>query len=168
MTITDLIPWKQKDDPLIIRKENISSLSLQDEFDRMLENLFVDGWNLNPFEMNNVNRSGFTPQLDIHESDKDYQVSIELPGMNEKDIQVNLSDKCLTISGEKKSETKDKKNGFYRSERSFGRFQRQIRLTSDVNEKEVAAVFKNGVLRITLPKMETYEASARKITIKKG
>ena len=167
MTITDLIPWKLKDNSIGDNKKNNPSLLVQNEFDRMLENFFDDGWSLNPFEMINKNMSGFTPQLDIHESDKDYQVSVELPGMDEKDIQVSLSEDCLTISGEKKNETREKKNGFYRSERSYGSFQRQVRLPSNVNEKGAMATFKYGVLKITLPKVETIDSFPKKIVIKK-
>lgn len=168
MTINDLIPWKQKNKPVNRIQESETYPVLQNEFEQMLDNFFEDPWSAHPFDMINQNMSGFMPQMEIDESDKSYQVTVELPGMEEKDIQVNLNDGLLSICGEKRSESKDKKSGYYRSERSYGCFERQIRLSSNVNEKEIAATFKNGLLKITLPKHQVSSSPVKKITIKNG
>ncbi|MDE5458786.1 Hsp20 family protein, partial [Bradyrhizobium sp. CSA112] len=89
------------------------------------------------------------PQIDIEETDKEVRITAELPGLDEKDVSLEIANGVLSISGEKKSESEYKARRF--SERYYGRFQRRIPL-EDVEEDKVSAAFKNGVLTVTVPK----------------
>jgi len=93
-----------------------------------------------------------TPHVDISDKGKELKVSVELPGMDKDDVEVNLDDNALTIRGEKKSEETEEKEGYYMSERSYGAFQRIIPLPVEVDPEKVKAKFKKGVLNIVLPK----------------
>jgi HSP20 family protein len=98
------------------------------------------------------------PSMDEREDDKGYHVKVDLPGMDQKDVEVTLADGMLTIKGEKKMEEEEKGKEFYRKERAFGSFRRTLALPVEVDEAKVYASFKNGVLTIDLPK----SAEARK------
>lgn len=95
------------------------------------------------------------PSVDVHETEKDVTLEVELPGLNKKDIKIGVKDDILTISGErnhKKEETKDK--NFSRVERHYGKFERSFCLTENVNAAGISAQYKNGLLTLTLPKTE--------------
>jgi len=98
----------------------------------------------------------------VSETDKEVKVTAEVPGLDEKDIAVDLADGVLSISGERKSETEDKDRLF--SERYFGRFERRIRV-DDVEPEKVAASFKKGVLTVTLPKTAKAQQKVKRIAI---
>jgi HSP20 family protein len=103
------------------------------------------------------------------EREKEIEVTAELPGMSEEDIDITLARDVLTIKGEKKQETEDKGNNYYRMERSYGKFSRVIPLPDGVVDNEnVDATFKNGVLTITLPKLEEAQQVSRRITVNAG
>ncbi len=99
------------------------------------------------------------PAMDVHQDDKQIEITAELPGVNEQDIDLSVEDGVLTLSGEKKSERKDEQSGY--SERSYGRFERRITLPSNVDEDNCSADFKDGVLRITIPKSEEKQRAKR-------
>jgi HSP20 family protein len=113
------------------------------------------------------------PRVDVSETAKDMTLTVELPGVEEKDIDVSLSGNQLTIKGEKKSEHEDKKDEqgrvFHRVERSYGAFQRTMTVPFDVESDKVSAQFKDGVLTITLPKPidATGQPQARRIEVKR-
>jgi HSP20 family protein len=98
----------------------------------------------------------------VNETDKDVKVVAELPGLEEKDVDVELADGVLTISGEKKSETEDKERRF--SDRYYGRFERRIPI-EDVDQDKVAAKFDKGVLTVTLPKSPAARQKVKRIAI---
>lgn len=106
------------------------------------------------------------PRFDVSETDDAVVVEAELPGMSEKDIALTLQDNILTLKGEKKREKETKKKNVYVSERSYGHFQRSLQLGSNVDAEKVDASFKQGVLTITVPKLETEKSKARTIDIK--
>jgi HSP20 family protein len=108
------------------------------------------------------------PRVDLKETDGALEVQAELPGVAEKDIEVQLNDGVLTIKGEKKQEREEKEKGWYLMERSFGSFLRQIPLPVEVDEDKVEAKFDKGVLHITLPKSAKAEAKTKKIAVKGG
>ena len=108
------------------------------------------------------------PAVDIVEHDKGYQVTAELPGMEEKDIDVKFADGVLTIKGEKKEESEERQKDYYRSERRFGAFQRSFRVPDGVEPDEIEATVKNGVLTVLLPKSDEAQKREKKIEIKKG
>jgi len=150
-----ILPYK-REGHLPVKREEIEPLGLlRREIDRLFEN-FTLGFTLEPFrtlEERIVERfRQFTPVVDVTETDKNLNVNVELPGMDEKDIKLSVTDGHLMIRGEKKEEKEEKKKGFYRTERTFGEFSRVIPLPTGVDTKRVSSVFKKGLLRITIPK----------------
>ncbi|HYZ63508.1 MAG TPA: Hsp20/alpha crystallin family protein [Acetobacteraceae bacterium] len=101
------------------------------------------------------------PHMDVSETDKEIRIQAELPGVSENDIEVSLNDDVLTIRAEKKQERKEEREGVHISERSFGTFQRAIRLPFHVNPDQVQARFENGVLSVALPKTQPQDRSKR-------
>jgi HSP20 family protein len=168
MTMLDLIPWKRSEKAPVRQTQTDSILRLRDEMNRLMDDFFEDPWSLRPSQAFDTTLTRFIPHLDLNESDKEIAVSVELPGLNEKDVQVTLQNQVLTISGEKKSESNDKGEGFFRSERSYGAFCRQLELPENVDEENVSAVFKNGVLNISVPKRQAEPVASKKILIKRG
>jgi HSP20 family protein len=95
------------------------------------------------------------PALDIRETEKQYVITLEVPGVEEKDIQLTLDKDVLTVRGEKRQEQETKEGGYHRIERSYGSFQRALNLPEDADQDSIKASFKNGVLTITIDKRET-------------
>jgi len=106
------------------------------------------------------------PSIDVDETDQAYRVTAELPGLTEKDVELNLRDNTLTISGEKRSEHQEEKGGRRYAERSFGRFERAIPFPLEVDADRVDAVFTNGVLTVTLSKNEKAQDKTRRIEVR--
>ena len=106
------------------------------------------------------------PHVEVAETDREIKVTAELPGLDEKDVKVELSNNTLTIDGERKGETEDQNRWF--SERYYGRFQRRVPLDWDVEEDKVVASFRNGVLTVTLPKSENAPEQTKRIPINAG
>jgi HSP20 family protein len=102
------------------------------------------------------------PSIEVSETDKDVKITAEVPGLEEKDMQLELANGVLTIKGEKKTETEDKERLF--SERYYGRFERRIPV-EDVDEDKVWANFKNGVLTVTMPKAPQTQSKVKRIAI---
>ena len=106
------------------------------------------------------------PAVDLVESDKAYEVTAELPGMDEKNIDVKVTDGRLTIKGEKQEEKEEKKKDYYLHERRFGSFERSFELPESVDAEKIEASFKKGVLTVTLPKKAEAQKPAKKIEVK--
>jgi HSP20 family protein len=111
-----------------------------------------------------ISQAVFSPRIDVAETETALTVSAELPGLDEKDVTVELEDEVLTISGEKKAESETTEKGWYRAERHYGSFRRVIPLPTDVQADAAKAVFKRGVLSIDIPKKP--EAVQKKHTLK--
>jgi HSP20 family protein len=107
---------------------------------------------------------GWVPSLDFSETKSDLVVKAELPGIDPKGIDISLNEGVLTIKGEKRQEKEEKEEGYHLVERSYGSFTRSIRLPREVQNDKINAFYKNGVLKITLPKSE--EAKKKEIKIK--
>ena len=105
------------------------------------------------------------PQIEVLHNNDQFMVRADLPGLTKDDVNVEVADNLLTISGERKDEKEEKREGFYRSERSYGSFYRQIPLPEGAISDKAAANFRNGVLEITMPAAKL-EASTRKLEIK--
>lgn len=105
----------------------------------------------------------WTPAVDIAEKEDGISLTFELPGIDQKDIEVEINDGTLTIKGEKKCETKVDEGNYHRVERSYGSFERSFALRADIKEDEIKATFKNGVLEILLPKTE--ESKPKKVSV---
>lgn len=147
---------------------------LRQEMDRLFDGFFGGGgsrslvdWNWDPFrEMRGAAPLVSLPQIDIHENDKAYVIEAELAGMNEKDVELAVKDDVLTLKGEKKEEKKEEKKDYLLSERSYGSFQRSFRLPDGVDRDKISAEFRNGVLRVTLPKTTKAQQESKKIQIR--
>lgn len=164
MTMRSLMPWRRGREDTVA--DNPIEL-FQRDMNRLFDDFFGRGFGLQPFGSWGEAWDRFSPRVDVVESDKDITVSAELPGLEENDIEVNLAQGVLTLRGEKRAEREDKGRNTYRAERIYGAFRRDIALPAEVDESKVDAVFKNGVLTITLPK--TVESQTRKkIKIKSG
>jgi HSP20 family protein len=169
VNVRDLIPGNRSPSgsPALYR-ETDPFMALHREVNRLFDDMFrgfdaptfgrlpsaVTGW------------SASWPNLEVSETEREVRVTAELPGLEEKDVEILLDDGMLTLRGEKKSETEDKSRQL--SERFYGRFERQIALGPEVEQDKVAATFKNGVLTITLPKSERAQSKARRIAISTG
>ena len=110
--------------------------------------------------------SGLMPVVDIADTANAYEVSAELPGLDEKNIQVSFSDGMLTIKGEKTEEKEEKKKDYSVSERRYGSFQRSFSIPGGVDAEKINATFKNGVLTVSLPKGAEVQNNVKKIEIK--
>ncbi len=137
-------------------------------FDRDIEELFDRAFRgFAPATDAKDDRSALlSPRVDVLEADHGYTVTAELPGLEEKELKVELSDGTLTIEGEKTAERNDTKGDFHVGERSFGTFKRSFQVPADVDIEGIDAAFKNGVLTVTLPKKEEAKATVKKIDVK--
>ncbi|MFP4003845.1 MAG: Hsp20/alpha crystallin family protein [Alphaproteobacteria bacterium] len=108
------------------------------------------------------------PDVDVSETKEALEVDVDLPGLQERDIDITLSNGVLTITGERKEEREEKGRNFFRAERSLGHFSRRIMLPYNVDEDRVEARFDRGVLHITMPKSQEVKSRERHIEIKKG
>ncbi len=108
------------------------------------------------------------PATEASSDDGAYRIAMELPGVEEKDIQLTVDQGMVTVKGEKKAEREEKGDTWYFSERQFGSFSRSFRLPSDVDEGAVKADLKDGVLTISVPKKKPAESTAKRVKIGKG
>lgn len=148
---------------------------LHQEIDRLFDE-FSRGFSMFPFGRRALDwepswraetgNGALMPSVDVAETDKAFEVTAELPGMTEDNIDVSLADGVLTLKGEKKEEKEQKEKGYYLSERRYGSFQRSFRLPEGVDENKIEANFEKGVLKITLPKTPEAVKQAKKIAIK--
>jgi HSP20 family protein len=165
MPITDLIPWKRKD-PVSLgerpapRSEEHSLATFQEEIDRLFDN-FLRGSGFGSLDRMSEGWEVFNPQVDAVESDEEIRVSVELPGMDENDIDVTVSRDALTISGNKHQEERRERRNYYHAERSYGSFTRSVPLPCEVDASKADAVFRKGLLTITLPKVARSSTSKR-------
>ena len=108
------------------------------------------------------------PALEMTESRKQYKITVELPGIDSKDVEVNVEDDMLRIAGEKKTEREEDEKGYHIAERSYGAFERLVRLPAAAQADKIKAKCKNGVLTITIPKDGEAESRTRKIAVEQG
>ncbi len=164
MAIGDLIPKKRRD-------ELAARVDFEHPFDALhremdsLFNSFAKGMDIVPFGPG-AKAGGFMPKVNVVEDDKALTITAELPGMDEKDIEVTLTKDSVTLKGEKKAEKEEKEKGYYRMERSFGSFTRTIPLAAEIDEDKVEAKFSKGVLNVKLPKTIQAQAAYKKVEVK--
>ncbi len=141
------------------------------EMDRLFDDFAGGFWGGSPFGPSR--RRGETtlagaPAVDLAETDKGYEITAELPGMDEKNIDVKLANGILSIKGEKQEEKEEKDKNYYRRERSFGSFERSFHVPDNVDAEKIEASFKYGVLSVKLPKTAEAQKGAKKIDVKTG
>jgi len=148
--------------------------ALHREIDRLFDDFGTGFWRF-PFRRSVFDVEPFwqrepswqmTPAMDMAETDKAYEISAELPGMSESDVEVVAANGMLTIKGEKKEEKEEKNKGYYLSERSYGSFQRRLQIPDEVDTDKIEATFKKGVLIVTLPKTVEAQKPEKKISVK--
>ncbi|MGV3278812.1 Hsp20/alpha crystallin family protein [Rickettsiales bacterium LUAb2] len=114
------------------------------------------------------NNLSFSPNVDIVENDKEYQLILEVPGVNENDLKINLENNKLTVSGEKKQDNNSNNQNYHRSERFYGSFQRSFNLPEDSNLNNIDASFKNGILTISIARKAELKPIQRQINIRRS
>jgi len=162
--LKSLVPWRNNSVTAPAMRGDFFDpfVNFRREVNRMFDDFFDGaGWS-------GSGRSGMMPAVDVHEDEKELVVTAELPGVSEKDIEVNLAGDMLTIKGEKKSEHEHKNGDSWRMERHYGSFERVIDLPFDVKDGQVDAKFSNGVLSVRIPKPADLQRSTRKIEVKAG
>lgn len=144
---------------------------LHKEVDRLFEDFMGDfrPWR-SGIRLWDQGNEELVPKINVSETDKEVQVTADLPGIDEKDIEVTLSDGILSIKGERKAEKeeKDEKKSFHRIERSYGLYRRSIALPCEVEENKIKADFAKGVLTIKMPKSAKAKSKVKKISVKAG
>ena len=105
----------------------------------------------------------WSPSVDISEDESEYLIKMDIPGMDKKDIKVNYQDGRLTVTGERKTETKEEEKDYIRQERYRGSFYRSFTLTDTIKDEEIQATFKDGVLKLVVPKAETVKPKSIKV-----
>jgi HSP20 family protein len=144
--------------------------ALRNEIDQIFDDFGSGFWN-RPFRSlarleRDLSKSISSPAVDVAENDKAYEITAELPGLDEKNIDIKLDKGGLTIKGEKREETEEKKKDYYVSERRYGAFERYFALPDGINADKIEATFKNGVLKVLLPKTEEAQKPAKTINVK--
>lgn len=136
---------------------------LRDEIDRLFDDfpLGLPARSIFAFSP----RATVIPAMELAETDRGYEVSVELPGLEEKDIDVEFADGILSVSGEKRDESEKKENGYHISERRYGSFRRQLTLPADADPDTIEARFSQGVLKLVMKKDQTTASRTRKIKV---
>jgi len=127
---------------------------------------FFSGFDVTPRSFAGKGFGAFSPSVDVKESEGEFTIRAELPGVEEKDIEVTVTGDSVTIKGEKNEEKEDKGESYYYMERSYGSFNRVIPLSAETDADKAQASFKNGVLNITIPKSQAAKAKGTKVPIK--
>jgi len=148
--------------------------SLRREIDRLFDD-FDGGFWRSPFRRSAFDVVPFwgrestwptAPAVDFTDTDKAYEITAELPGLDEKNVEVKVANGVLTIKGEKQEEKEEKKKDYYLHERNFGSFERSFQVPEGVDTDKIEANFKRGVLTVTLPKKPEAQKATKKIEVK--
>ncbi len=170
MTLKKLIPWnkdkkeKDKETQLEVKEKYISPrdyfMDIQRRFDEIFEEFAFN------FGFPSLSESKFYPKIDVREDERNLVIYAEVPGLDEKNLDISITKDSLILSGEKKTEYEDKSPNYYKKEISYGNFKRIIPLPVEVDESKAEAKYKNGVISILIPKLHKEEKKVKKIPIK--
>ena len=170
MAIGNLVPWRWGSLRSFDEDRSFDAFRAEmDSLHRSIDRLFADSWNggFGPSLLSDAWATAkITPSLDVVDEDKGFRVTIELPGMTDKDVAVTVNDRTLTVRGEKKEEKEKKEKDVFRRERAYGSFRRTIELPGDVDTAKIEAKFKDGVLTIDLPKTKEAQERVKQIPVK--
>lgn len=159
MTEQTALPAKTRSEPAV----PAVFTRLRDEIDRLFEDFSFTRSSRGIFAFPAI--AELSPAMELVENKDHYSLSVELPGMEEKDIDIKCADGVLTISGEKRQESEEKTDDFLVTERSYGSFKRQLTLPADVNPDKINAKYAKGVLKLTLKKDEKAQSRVKRIAI---
>ena len=161
MKFENLIPtqWDSYSKPVRYNPE-YPFFTLDGDMDRFLNHLNTDF-----FDFRTIPEENHFPKVDVTETKNEFSISAELPGIDDKDIDVTLDDGTLTLKGEKKVEKEDKQGEFYSRERSYGSFQRTFKVPETIDQNKINASFNKGILTVKLPKTLESRKEVKKIAI---
>ena len=148
--------------------------SLRREIDRLFDTFHPFDWSPPParsvlgFEVPRLSRAAWpvAPAIDLTEKEKEYEITAELPGLDERNVEIKLSNNTLTIKGQKKEQREEKEKDYFVSERRYGSFQRAFQLPEGVDAEKIEASFAKGVLTVKLPKTAEAQKAEKKISVK--
>ncbi len=159
MPITRWEPFQEIERWEAFDREPMWSLDqMQRQMNRLMERFMSSG--------NGGSALNYIPSAEMEETAEEIKLKVEIPGMESKDLNVDVTENSVSISGERKSETKTEEKGMVRSEFNYGRFERKIPLPAHVQNDKVQAEYKNGILTLNLPKIEGEKHKAVKINVK--
>ena len=167
MRVKDMIPWKRREGS--VQREGANAVhALQADLDRAFE----DFWRTFGLPMPRGWGTGAdldtSLRLDVRETPKEVEVLAELPGMDDKDVDISVAEGTLTIRGEKKAERTKEEKDYVLRERSFGRIERVVPLPEGLDINAANATFKNGVLTVSIPKTEESQSDVKHIRVQRG
>jgi HSP20 family protein len=134
---------------------------MRERMNRYLDNVWDYPFGMDVYDGDDI----LSPRIDLSETDEVYTIVADLPGLNEKEIDLSISQNLLTISGKKEEEKEEKGREYHRIERYSGQFRREIPLQDTIDENKIEATFKNGVLTINIPKRPDPSQKKKKISI---
>ena len=157
-----LIPWKKKENALQKNSDGANRVEpFGSEWGRILDRFFEEPGSV--WDRAFAPNEGWAPSLDVVDKEREISVSVELPGVDPKDFEISILGQTLVVTGQKKSEKEEKGKTFYRSERSYGSFRREIGLPEGVDPEKVNAEYANGVLTIRIEKQKA--ATPKRIAV---
>jgi HSP20 family protein len=160
MNLQSIIPWKKEDRSPVLRRENGDPFT---QLQRRMNSVFDDFLGRSSSDL--LSGSEFLPQVNVTETGKEVRITAELPGLDDKDVEVTVLDNMLSIKGEKKEEKEEEEHDYLHSECSYGYFDRTIALPQGIDADKVKATFKKGVLKIAIPKKPEAQSHRRKIEL---
>ncbi len=163
MQMKDLLPWARREPAGQVRAGADPVADLQ----RQMNSLFENFWRGAERPFGSLDPAGDgVPRSDVVETDDGIEISVELPGMDQQDVEVSIAGDSLTIKGEKKIEKQEEKRGYYVSERSYGSVYRTIPLPPGVEADKAEATFRNGVLTVRLPQTAEAKENVKRVEVK--
>ena len=168
MQIKDLLPWARREPASAVGQAKTAEEHPMAELQRQMNAVFENFWGGfdRPFGSIDLPLGDGVPRSDVVETRDGVEVSVELPGMEQEDVEVSLTGDSLTIKGEKKIEKQEEKRGYYVSERSYGSIYRTIPLPPGVDADKAEATFKNGVLTVRLPQTAEAREKVKRVEVK--
>src|SRR5258708_14977086 len=163
MNLQGIIPWKKEERSLTRGRGDGDPFA---QLQRRMNSVFEDFFGPSSSDLWGDDAGEFLPRVDVSETGKEVRITADLPGLDEKDVEVTVTNNMLTIKGEKKVEKEE--GDYYHSERSYGYFDRTIALPQGIDADKAEAKFKKGVLKVTIPKKPEAQSWRRKIELTEG